>query len=45
VHWGGLLRDPAGRLDVSAARIAFAAILSGPEAPLNPMLIQDACST
>src|SRR4051812_28630362 len=29
VHWGGLLRDRAGRLDVSAARIAFAANLSG----------------
>src|SRR3954471_3114457 len=32
VHWGGLLRDRAGRLDVSAARIACAAILSGVEA-------------
>ncbi len=36
-HWGGLLRDRAGRLDVSAARIAFAAVLSGAEALLNPM--------
>jgi transposase len=44
VHWGGLLRDRAGRLDVSAARIAFAAILSGLEALLNPMPIQDATS-
>ena len=42
VHWGGLLRDRAGRLDVSAARIAFAASLSGVEALLNPMPVQDA---
>src|SRR3982751_3584671 len=42
VHWGGLLRDRAGRLDVSAARIAFAAALSGVEALLNPMPVQDA---
>ena len=40
VHWGGLLRDRAGRLEVSAARIAFAAILSGLEALLNPVPIQ-----
>src|SRR4051794_34135484 len=38
---GGLLRDRAGRLDVSAARIAFAAVLSGVEALLNPMPTQD----
>jgi putative transposase len=44
VHWGGLLRDRAGRLDVSAARIAFAATLSGVEALLNPMPTQDAAS-
>jgi hypothetical protein len=44
VHWGGLLRDRAGRLDVSAARIAFAAVLSGVEALLNPMPTQDAAS-
>ena len=44
VHWGGLLRDRAGRLDVSAARIAFAAVLSGVAALLNPMPIQDAAS-
>ncbi len=36
-HWDGLLRDRAERLDVSAARIAFAATLSGVEALLNPM--------
>ena len=42
VHWGGLLRDRAGRLDVSAARLAFAASLSGVEALLNPMPVQDA---
>ncbi len=41
-HWGGLLRDRAGRLDGSAARIAFAAILSGVEALLNPMPTQTA---
>ena len=41
-HWGGLLRDRAGRLDVSAARIAFAAILSGVEALLNPMPVHNA---
>ena len=40
VHWGGLLRDRAGRLDVSAARVAFAAALSGVEALTNPMPIQ-----
>src|SRR5215218_5523360 len=43
-HWGGLLRDRAGRLDVSAARIAFAASLSGVEALPNPMPVQDAAS-
>ncbi len=42
VHWGGRLRDRAGRLDVSAARIAFAATLSGIAALLNPMPSQDA---
>src|SRR3712207_4660139 len=41
VHWGGLLRDRAGRLDVSAARVALAAVLSGVEALINPMPIQD----
>jgi putative transposase len=44
VHWGGLLRDRAGRLDVSAARVAFAAVLSGIEALINPMPIQAAAS-
>ena len=44
VPWGGLLRDRVGRLDVSAARIAFAAVLSGVEALLNPMPIQVAPS-
>ena len=44
VHWGGLLRDRARRLDVSAARVACAAILSGVEALLNPMPVQDAAS-
>ena len=41
-HWGGLLRDRAGRLDVSAARIAFAAALSGAEALLNPLPVRNA---
>ena len=36
-HWGGLTRDRAGRLDVSAARLACVGILSGFEALLNPM--------
>ena len=36
-HWGGLARDRAGRLDVSAARLALVGILSGFEALLNPM--------
>ncbi len=42
VPWGGLLRDRAGRLDVSAARLAFTAVLSGVEALINPMPIQAA---
>lgn len=40
-HWGGLLRDRAGRLDVSAARLACTAILSGVEALINPLPAQD----
>ena len=36
-HWNGLLRDRAGRLDVSAGRLAFVAVLSGVEALINPM--------
>ena len=44
VHWGGLLRDRAGRLEVSTARVAFAAVLSGIEALINPMPIQAAAS-
>ncbi len=40
-HWGGLLRDRAGRLDVSAACIAFAASLPGVEALINPMQIHN----
>src|SRR3954462_11981397 len=35
-HWGGLARDRAGRLDVSAARLALVGVLSGFEALLNP---------
>jgi putative transposase len=35
-HWGGLLRERAGRLDVAAGRLAFVAILSGVQALLNP---------
>ena len=43
-HWGGLLRDRAGRLDVSAGRLAFAAVLSGVEALLNPMPVRAVAS-
>jgi putative transposase len=39
-HWGGLARDRAGRLDVSAARLACVGILSGFEALLNPMPVR-----
>ena len=39
-HWGGLLRDRGGRLDVSAARLACVGLLSGFEALLNPMPIR-----
>jgi putative transposase len=39
-HWGGLLRDRAGRLDVSAGRLAFVAALSGNQARLNPIPIR-----
>jgi putative transposase len=35
-HWGGLLRDRAGRLDVAAARITCAAVLAATEALINP---------
>jgi transposase len=42
VPWGGLLRDRAGRLDVAAARIAFASTLAGLEALLNPMPVRSA---
>jgi transposase len=35
-HWGGLLHDRAGRLDVAAARIACAAVLAATEALINP---------
>ena len=52
VHWGGLLRDRADRLDVdradrldvAAARIALAAVLSGGEALINPRPIQATAS-
>jgi putative transposase len=42
-HWGGLARDRAGRLDVAAARITLASVLSGFEALLNPMPVR-ACA-
>lgn len=35
-HWGGLLRDRAGRLDIAAARIACAAVFAATEALINP---------
>ena len=41
-HWRGLLRDRAGRLDVSTGRLAFVAILSGVQALLNPQPIRAA---
>jgi transposase len=40
-HWGGLLRDRAGRLDVATARLACVAVLSGLQALLNPMPIKN----
>ena len=39
-HWGGLARDRAGRLDVSAARLALVGVLSGFEALLDPMPVR-----
>ncbi len=39
-HWNGRLRDHAGWLDASAARIAFVAVLAGVEALVNAMPIQ-----
>ena len=41
-HWGGLLRDRVGRLDVSTVRLAFVASLSGVQALLNPMPVRAA---
>ena len=35
-HWGGLLRERPGRLDVAGGRLACVAVLSGVEALLNP---------
>jgi transposase len=39
-HWGGLLRERAGRLDVAAGRLACAAALSEWQALCNPMPAQ-----
>src|SRR3954468_3622788 len=39
-HWGGRARARAGRLDVSAARLALVGVLSGFEALLNPMPVR-----
>lgn len=39
-HWGGVIRDRAGRLDVSAARLACVGVLSGLQALLNPMPVR-----
>jgi putative transposase len=41
-HWGGLLRERAGRLDVAAGRLAFVAVLAGGQALLNPQPIRHA---
>jgi transposase len=38
-HGNGLARDRAGRLDVSAGRLALVAVLCGVEALINPMPI------
>jgi transposase len=35
-HWGGLLRDRAGRLDGAAARMECAAVLAATEVLINP---------
>ena len=43
-HWDRPLRDRPGRLNVSAARIAFAAVLSGVEALLSLMPVHDTAS-
>ena len=43
-HWGGSAKDRAGRLDVSAGRLAPTAILSGVEALLNPLPMRKAGS-
>ncbi|HTQ72158.1 MAG TPA: transposase, partial [Acidocella sp.] len=43
-HWGGLLRDRAGCLDVAAGRLACAAVLGAVEALLNPVPIHRAVS-
>jgi transposase len=42
VHWGGLLRERAGRLDVATGRLACAAALSGLQALRNPRPVQNA---
>ena len=39
-HRGGLAKDRGGRLDVSAARLALAGIISGVEALLDPMPVR-----
>ena len=41
-HWGGLLRERAGRLDVAATRLACAAALAGLQALCNPLPVQNA---
>jgi transposase len=41
-HWGGLLRERAGRLDIAAAHLACAAALSGLQALRNPVPVQNA---
>jgi putative transposase len=43
-QWGGLLRDRAGRLDGSAARLAFVAAVSGTVALINPIPARNAVS-
>lgn len=40
-HWGGLLRDRAGRIEVSAARVACVAAMAAVQAIINPMPIKE----
>ena len=43
-HWGGLLRERSGRLDIAAGRLTCLAVLSGVEASLTPRTARCALS-